>query len=371
MIQSKKGLLHILTSVLYGLFILLLFLLSIDLLVNAFSRLGQDIIRSFLALTANPFASLFIGLLITAIVQSSSVTTSMLVALVASGSIGLDRAIPMVVGANIGTTLTSDLVAMGFIMKRQEFKNAFSVAVSHDFFNLSTAVIVLPLEYHYQFLSGISRWLTRLITPDSLTGMAAEPQAYYGLFQINVFVTQWIFQVLSHPGFVLLVALPLLFISVKLIANFIYDLLADRAQVRFERYMFRNPYRSFGWGALFTAGIQSSSVTTSLLVPLAAKGKVKTDNAFPFIIGSNLGTPITALLAAMFKTEAAVSLALAHFMFNLTGVIIFLPFEPMRRLITRSAELLGEWTTKYWLLSLIYIVLVFFLIPFVFISLWQ
>jgi solute carrier family 34 (sodium-dependent phosphate cotransporter) len=357
-------------SLVQGALIVLVFLLSIDLLVIAFGRIGQELIQSFLAFTANPFVSLFIGLLVTAIVQSSSVTTSMFVALVASGSIGLDRAIPMVIGANIGTTLTSNLVAMSFIIKKQEFRNAFSAAVSHDFFNLFTAIILLPLEYFYQFLSRLSQGLTRLITPDALVGLRVESESYPGLFKLNNLFNDWLFQSFSGTVLLLVLALVLLFFSVKLITRKIYRILVGTARVRFERYMFHNPYRSFGWGALFTAGIQSSSVTTSLIVPLVATERVSLEKAFPFILGANLGTPITALLAALFKTETAVSLALAHFMFNLIGVVIFLPFPPLRKLITRLAGFLGYWTMKHWVISLVYIILVFFLIPFAFISIW-
>ena len=136
-----------------------------------------------------------------------------------------------------------------------------------------------------------------------------------------------------------------------------------------QKYIFSNSYKSFGWGAILTASIQSSSVTTSLIVPLVATDKVKLVNAFPFIMGANIGTTITALLAALFKTETAVSIAIAHLLFNCIGVLIFMPFPMLRKLPIKGAEFLGSMVVRYRAISLLYIIITFFLLPFAFIFL--
>jgi len=96
----------------------------------------------------------------------------------------------------------------------------------------------------------------------------------------------------------------------------------------------------------FTAAIQSSSVTTSLLVPMVATQKVSLRNGFSFIIGCNIGTTITALLAAISKSDAAVSLAVAHLLFNLIGMLLFLPIGFMNRIPIYLAQQLGVITLK-------------------------
>src|SRR5688572_21132647 len=135
-------------------------------MTSSLQHLSRNVTETILLATANPFTALFIGLLVTAMLQSSSTTTSLVVALVASGAITLQSAIPIIMGANIGTTITSTIVALGFINRRKEFKRAVAAGTYHDFFNILTTVVLFPLEYYYGFLSGISAWLAqRFFTP--------------------------------------------------------------------------------------------------------------------------------------------------------------------------------------------------------------
>jgi sodium-dependent phosphate cotransporter len=136
----------------YILAALLVFLFSLDLMIASLQQLGKVATETILLATSNPFTGLFIGLLVTAIIQSSSATTSMVVALVASGSISLQAAIPIIMGANIGTTITSTIVSLGFITKKKEFRRAVAAGTYHDFFNILTTVILFPLEYYFGFL---------------------------------------------------------------------------------------------------------------------------------------------------------------------------------------------------------------------------
>ncbi|MEJ2004323.1 MAG: Na/Pi symporter, partial [Cyclobacteriaceae bacterium] len=124
---------------------------------DSFNNLGREVAESIITATSNPFIGLFIGLLVTALIQSSSTTTSMIVALVASGSITLANAVPMIMGANIGTTLTSTIVSLGYIAKREEFKRAIAAGTVHDFFNILTVLILFPLEYCFW------RWFNPLL----------------------------------------------------------------------------------------------------------------------------------------------------------------------------------------------------------------
>jgi sodium-dependent phosphate cotransporter len=119
---------------------------------------------------------------------------------------------------------------------------------------------------------------------------------------------------------------------------------------------------------LITSAIQSSSVTTSLLVPLVATRKIRLTNAFPFIIGANLGTTLTALIAASFSSETAMSIAIAHLLFNLSGALLFMLSARLR---TSFVSLIGKFSlvlTRKRLVGLAYVIITFFLLPFLLIS---
>lgn len=95
----------------YILLALIVFLFALDLMISSLNQLGKTTVEAILIATSNPFIALFVGLLVTAIIQSSSATTSMAVALIASGAITPESAVPMVMGANVGTTITSTLIS--------------------------------------------------------------------------------------------------------------------------------------------------------------------------------------------------------------------------------------------------------------------
>src|SRR5690606_11334052 len=103
---------------------------------------------------------------------SSSATTSIAVTLVASGSISLTQAIPIIMGANIGTTLTSALVSLSFMNKKKEFRRGFSAAAFHGIFNILIVVILFPLEYFYGVLSTLSQYFTVHFFNPSITAVS-------------------------------------------------------------------------------------------------------------------------------------------------------------------------------------------------------
>ena len=140
--KSNKGLI-----IFQMLLAFVLFMFSIDLLTMSMVKLNNNLAEELFQATNNPFVGLFVGLLITALVQSSSMVTSMIVAVVASGNLTLTQAVPLVMGANIGTTLTSTLVAFSYIMKKGEFKRALTAGVVHDIFNILTVMILFPLKH--------------------------------------------------------------------------------------------------------------------------------------------------------------------------------------------------------------------------------
>ena len=342
-----------------------LFLFAIDLIGASLNVIGQGIVQSFLLATSNPFIGLFIGLLATAIIQSSSTVTAMTVAIVATGYLSLQNAIPVVMGANVGTTLTSTLVALGFVTDRNEFRKAISAGSIHDFYNIIIVVLLFPLEYNYGFLSKSAIQLTAFFGGVSNGIQDFSSDIGYSYSTLTGFVINLMPRNILTP----ILSLVLLFISIKLLSSVIYTRLIGSSKENLKKFVFNNPYKSFGWGALVTAGMQSSSITTSLMVPLVASGKVKLSNAFPLIMGANIGTTITALLAAFNRSEAAISLAFVHLLFNLVGVVLFLPFPVLRRLPVNLAYRFGMLTLGSRAVGFSYILITFFLLPFTLISL--
>ncbi len=340
---------------------LLTFLFTLDLMIASIQHLGRDAAEVIILATSNPFTGLFIGLLVTAIIQSSSATTSMLVALVASGSITLDGAIPIIMGANVGTTITSTIISLGFITKKKEFRRAVTIGTYHDFFNILTVIILIPLEHYFGFLSGLSQYIAAAIFNEPI-GVAQKQfnllGDWFGPF-FNMIVTT------INNGFLLVtISLVLLFSSILFFRKVLSRRLGFGSHDRFQQFFFKSPLKSFVWGLLTTAAIRSSTVTTSLVVPLVAKKIVKIKSAFPFILGANIGTTITAFIAAMFNSNAAISIAVAHFLFNMIGVLIFFPIPYLNQLPIKLAEGLGKLTLKYRLIGFLYLLITFFIFPF-------
>jgi sodium-dependent phosphate cotransporter len=299
--------------------------------------------------------------LITAMLQSSSTTTAMTVALVASGSLSIQSAVPIIMGANVGTTITSVIVALPFISEKKEFRRAVSAGTYHCFFNLLTLVILFPLEYYYGFLSSLSQNISGLIP-----FVKANPQAGTESWLGFDFVIHFLRQAISNGFILITISFSLLFGSVLLFRKVISDLVKARSPEAFARFFFRNPLKSFGWGLATTAAIRSSTVTTSVVVPIVAKKIATLQQAAPFIMGANVGTTITAMVAAIFNTNssAGVSIAIAHVLFNLIGVVVFFPVSALRKIPIELASGLGRLTLRFPLASVVFILLTFFFIPF-------
>jgi len=347
----------ILRNTAYIIAALLSFLFALDLMISSLQHLGKTAAETIILATSNPFAGLFIGLLVTAIIQSSSTTTSMTVALVASGSITLEGAVPIIMGANVGTTITSTIVSLGFITKKKEFRRAVAAGTYHDFFNILTVIILFPLEYYYGFLSKSAQFIATTFFNEPM-GIVKTDFSILSVFNPVVhFLVNSIDQ-----GFILVIlSFALLFGSILFFRKVLSDLLGFGTR---EQFFFQSPLKAFGWGLVTTAAIRSSTVTTSLVVPLVAKKVVKLKAAIPFILGANVGTTITAFIAAMFNSNAAISIAIAHFLFNFIGVLIFFPIPYVKEIPINLANGLGRLTLKYRLAGFLYLLLTFFFIPF-------
>ncbi len=335
------------------------FFLGLDLIGLSFKLLGRGFSEALFERTSDPFVGLLIGLLATTLVQSSSTTTSLTVALVAAGALDLRTAIPIVMGANIGTSVTNTLVAMAHVSRREEFQRAFAGATVHDFFNGLAVLLLFPLELATGYLAGTAARLEGLL--EGVGGI----RLFDPLKAVVRPVAERISGLLEGSGYaVLAVGALLLVASLKLLVDLLKIAMSGRAERLLHRSLFRSTAAAVLGGVVVTVMVQSSSVTTSLMVPLVGAGVVTLEQMFPYTVGANIGTTVTALLAALSTgSPAAVSVALAHLVFNLSAsLLIYLP-PPVRAIPLNLARRLGALSARRRILAAVYIVVVFYGLP--------
>lgn len=339
------------------------FLISLKLLILSFKTFHVEIIETIILATANPFIALFIGILITALLQSSSTVTSALVAAVASGMITTENAIYVIMGANIGTTVTSTLVSLGHIMRKKEFRRAFAAATLHDFFNILTALILFPLEYYLHTLSSLAKYFTHFFIDYKGFGLFYLINPITAVLEPIVNTIHIFLGEITWISF--LVAIVFLFLMIRGMAMSFKESLQNNFEGVWEKYLFGSAWQSLLSGIVITAFIHSSSLVTSLVVPIVASNRLSVRRCFPFLMGANIGTTITALLAALpQQNEAALQIAFAHVFFNIIGVLIFFPILFFRNIPIFLARNLGRLAIRNRLVGFGYITIVFFLLPF-------
>jgi solute carrier family 34 (sodium-dependent phosphate cotransporter) len=327
----------VLLRVIYFLFLLYLFFASIEILSLAFKLAGQGFAERLIAMVADPVAGLLLGFVATAIIQSSSTTTTIVVGLVASGALSIELAVPVIMGANIGTTTTNTLVSMGHVTRPLEFRRAFAASTVHDFFNVLAAITILPLEIFFSPVRRTAVFLQEVF--EDVGGMSlASP-----LKVVIQPLADLVGGLIPHTIPLALLALALLLFALRQMMKVMKGAVLSRLERLFDRVLFRNDAASFTLGMVATASVQSSSATTSLVIPLAGTGVLSLRQIYPYTLGANLGTTITAILAS-FSTgsPAAVTVALAHLVFNVMGIAIFYPLAALPIGLARKAGRLAS-----------------------------
>jgi len=341
---------------------LYLFLVGIGGMGAAFELFGSGLSKKLIAATASPFTGLFIGILATALVQSSSTTTSMIVALVAAGGLTIQGAIPIIMGANIGTAVTCTLVSLGHLAQKNEFRRAFAAACLHDWFNLMAVAILFPLEMATGLLARLAEGLTQAFANAGGLELANPLKA-----ATQPAVTQLSQLAGDQPVVLLVLSVGLMVGMLMCLVKLLRSLMEARIQSVLDNYLFRSAATAMAVGLGFTLLVQSSSVTTSLMIPLAATGALTLAQVFPYVIGANFGTTCTAMLAAMATgTPAAVTVAFAHLLFNVFGALCIWPWPKVRAIPMRLAEWLADQAMKNRLVPAAFILVVFVIVPLLF-----
>ena len=346
--------------------LLYLFFVAIGLMGSSFKLLGKETAEALISATSNPFTGLMIGILATAVVQSSSFTTSMVVGMVSGGVITVPNAIPIIMGANIGTSVTNLIVSLGHIGNKTEFRRAFAGATVHDMFNFVTVIILLPLEIMTGYLAKTATMLAHVFTGSSgvhfhsplktIVKPATEmvKNLFLDTFGLDPFVSGIL---------MILISLGLLFFVLIFIVKNMRALMLSKMERAIDRLFGANPVFAMVVGMILTAIIQSSSITTSMLVPLIAAGAMSLEVAFPITIGANIGTTITAILASLAGNVNGLIIAFVHLCFNLTGMIVVYWFKPMRKIPLAIARKLAEIAVEKKRVAFFFIIGVFYLLP--------
>ncbi|GFN92273.1 sodium-dependent phosphate transport protein 2b [Plakobranchus ocellatus] len=424
---------------------------------------------------SNPVAGLMIGVLATVLVQSSSTSSSIVVTMVGSNIIPVKNAVPIIMGVNIGTSVTNTLVSLAQATDRKQFRRAFAGATVHDMFNWLSVMVLLPLEIILGYLSWLSglivdslgleggskkapdmlkaitgpliksivevnkgvisnvasnsnntagdvlrRWckvedvvinktelLSKLVSircdqvreasplasicNDSAFKEGQKPSDLVELTMMwntthetvetrnlerckNIFARSDMSD--AAAGIILLViSLATILLTLYIIVKILNSMLSGSVSRVIRRTInsdLPQPFSYFtGYIALLvgvgmTILVQSSSVFTSTLVPLVGLEIVSVERMYPMTLGSNVGTTVTAILAALSqsgeKLRNSLQIAFCHLFFNISGILLFYPLPVMRWPI-KMAKLLGKTTSKHRWFAIFYLIIMFVILP--------
>merc|ERR1712062_647261 len=408
-------------KVIGALFCLYCFICSLDILSTAFKLLAGQATGDIFSggWLTNPVIGLMIGILGTVLVQSSSTFTSIIVAAIGAG-MDIHIAIPMLMGANIGTSVTNTLVAMTQIGNKDEFQRAFSAATVHDMFNWCTVLIVFTIEclFGVGFLEKMTDAMADNLVGSNVTGTKIKILGYItdpvvdSIIEIDKGVLKkwaanqscpdcrlivnctdkedcgYLFNLPSLSdqaigGILLCLSLVVLcsalFFLVKTLNSLLKGSMAEAVK-RVVNPKFKNPLVAYLFGILLifigagaTIILQSSSIFTSTLTPMVGMGYVELETCYPMFLGSNIGTTFTSMLAALTQSgtdnfKNTIQGALVHLFFNIIGILLFYPI-PFMRFPLPMCKRLGKLTAKYRWFAVVYIIVMFFVVPGIFVAL--
>ena len=349
-------------------FLVYLLIVAVGMIGAGFKSATGDQAKELFAFATNPFLGLIVGTVATALIQSSSTVTSIIVGLVAGG-LPVATAIPMVMGANIGTTITNTLVSLGHVGDKNEFKKAFAAATVHDFFNLLSVIIFLPLEILFHPLEKLG-----LIIANAMAGGGSMSIKDLNIVKAATKPVVTVFKDITHvlpapfDGILLIfLGIGLIFLTIAFIGKLLKSLMVGKAKDILHVAIGRGPIAGIVAGTLITILVQSSSTTTSLMIPLAGAGVFGLAQIYPFTLGANIGTCITALLAATAVSGAeavpALEIAMVHMLYNFLGVVVIYGIPFLCKLPILGAQTLANVASERKYLAFAYIISVFFVIP--------
>jgi len=260
-------------------------------------------------------------------------------------------------------------VSLGHISRPVEFKRAFAAATCHDFFNFIAVAIFLPLELATGFLERSAGWLSGFLAGAEGTRFPnpVKDATNALLGPVQEFLVGTSPDPRVGNGLLALISAALIFVTLYLIVRTLRALMASRMEAYLTSALDVNPHIGLLVGLVVTVMVQSSSITTSIMVPLAGAGLVSLQQIFPITLGANMGTTFTALVASLAasgpQTQAALQVALAHLLFNSVGTLIVYPLPATRRIPVEAARWLGSVAVRSRRYALFYVLALFYGIP--------
>ena len=330
---------------------------------SAIKHMGAGFAETVITTTSDPFIALFIGIFATVLFQSSSTTTSLIVGMVSSGSLTIAGSIPMIMGANIGTTVTNTIVSIGHINKGTEFRRAFAASTVHDFFNILAVIIIFPIEIFFHPLQKTSEWFALQLFGriENIEVLQAKSPIKVAVKAGAEFIQKFTF---DNDIIYLLLSVTITFLMLYSIVKLLKSLVLKKIEGFFDQYIFNTAIKAMIFGVIITIMVQSSSITTSLVVPLAGAGVLTLRQIFPFTLGANIGTTVTALLAALTGTVSALVAGFSHLLFNIFGILIIYGIPPLRRIPLAFAENIADVAVSKKYVPILYLLTIFVIIPF-------
>ncbi|MDP7030431.1 MAG: Na/Pi symporter [Phycisphaerales bacterium] len=352
------------------------FLCAINVMGSGLKSIGKETtwLADAIAQGDNPLVALMASVLVTSVVQSSSFTTSLIITLVAAGELSAGTAVFAVMGANIGTSITGIIVSLGTLRIKRQFRRAYATALMHAIPNVLTMLLLFPLEWVTSstspdgFTGGILTRIARWIT--STLDLGSGEKMFNPIKEITKpvvaaveSVAGWLSggNVTAAASIVAVFGLIVLFFALVGLVKNLKDALLARLEGLFTVLIFRNDLLAWISGITSTVAVQSSSVTTSLMVPIAGAGAVKLRRVFPFMLGCNIGTTVTGVIAATANpTAGAVIVAVSHVIFNLTDNAIWYPLRIIPIRLAKWYSALAMRRRKY---AFLFLGTVFLIVP--------
>ncbi len=347
-----------------------LLICAVSIISRGFAGLGADAAHSMFAFAANPWVGLFVGVLGTVLIQSSTTTTAIAVTAVGSGALAIQGAIPIILGANVGTTVTTTLVALTFIGNRDEFRRALAASSIHDFYNWLALLIFFPIELIWHPLERLSGAITYELYG---TGWLPDPSRFNIIRSMTTPVVDVVTGLTSHlpgavgPVFTIVIGAALIFVAVRYLGKLLKMLMVGRARDILIKAVGRNPYLAMGSGMAVTVVTQSSTITTSVLVPFAGAGILTPAQIYPVTVGANLGTTFTVVFAAfaVVGQDARIGLqaAFVHLLYNVFAIVAIYVIPVLRPVPLFLAQTFARIASQHKWVVAVYLGTVFVAVP--------
>ncbi|GLE09158.1 hypothetical protein PINS_up020749 [Pythium insidiosum] len=338
----------------------------------------------------NPIAGLMIGTMSTALIHSSSTITSITVALVGTNSLTIRQAVPIVMGANIGTCVTCIMVAFAQVGDRRRFERAMAAATVHDMYNIWSVIVMFPIEVFFHPLEKLSKAMSHaqtdggafkspvdaVVNPLADLVIKVDKDAIYAVasgekscIKGTSFLVGGVFHgagmsdattgaLVATIGFLIVIG------SLIMLIRMMSRVFLGPTKRIVARALDYNGYLNILIGTALTFVVQSSTLVTSTLTPMAGLGVITLEQVYPLAMGANLGTTATALLASLVTaSHNSVAIALVHFWFNTFGILLFYPIPITRRPVLGWATALSRWSAAWPMAAVIFVGLCFVGVP--------